>query len=201
MNSFNQGFIFASSIRHCVLKSYCIQQKMELNEAIELIKNENINSAKQTSWADLGCGSGLFTQALAHLLEPRSKLFAVDKNIYALNKLKHVNNITIEKVQADFIADKLDFINLDGILMANSFHFVRNKIEFIVKTEQYLKANGCFLFVEYDTDSHNPWVPYPVSYNSLVHLFKEHKYNGVEKLNQLPSRYNRSTIYSALVIR
>jgi len=174
---------------------------MELNQAIELIKNENINSAKQTSWADLGCGSGLFTQALAHLLEPRSKIFAVDKNIYALNKLKHVNNMTIEKVRADFITDKLDFNNLDGILMANSFHFVRNKIEFIVKTEQYLKANGYFLFVEYDTDSHNPWVPYPVSYNSLVHLFKEHKYNGVEKLNQLPSRYNRSTIYSALVIR
>jgi hypothetical protein len=85
--------------------------------------------------------------------------------------------------------------------MANSFHFVRNKIEFIIKAEQYLKADGCFLFVEYDMDSPNPWVPYPVSYNSLVHLFKEHRYDTIKRLNQLPSRYNRSTIYSALVIR
>ena len=174
---------------------------MELNQAIELIKNENINSAIQTTWADLGCGSGLFTQALAYLLEPHSKIFAVDKNIYALNKLKQVNNIVIEKMHADFFTDELDLNNLDGVLMANSFHFVRDKVAFINKVEQYLKTDGFILFVEYDRDSPNPWVPYPTSYNSLAHLLKEQGYNSIKKLNELPSKYNRSTIYSALAIR
>jgi SAM-dependent methyltransferase len=174
---------------------------MELTQAIGLIENENINSAKQTLWADFGCGSGLFTQALAHLLEPNSKIFAIDKNLYALNKLKQVNNIVIEKIKADFVADELNLDKLDGILMANSLHFVENKIPFINKIEQYLKANGCFLFVEYDTDTHNVWVPYPLSYHSLTNLFKAQGYNTIKKLNQLPSRYNRSPIYSALVTR
>src|SRR5437868_5598125 len=120
---------------------------MELNQAISLIKNEDINSAKQTFWADLGCGSGLFTLALAHLVKPHSKIFAVDKNIHALNKLKRVNKVEIKKIRADFIDDELAFNNLDGIMMANSFHFVENKIVFINKIKQYLKADGIFLFV------------------------------------------------------
>jgi ubiquinone/menaquinone biosynthesis C-methylase UbiE len=174
---------------------------MELNQAIGLIKNENVNSAKQTFWADLGCGAGLFTHALAHLLEPHSEIIAVDKNMSVLNKLKQKNNVVIEKMDADFITEELDLNNLDGILMANSFHFVKNKIAFINKIEQYLKANGYFLFVEYDTDSPNPWVPFPISYHSLTHLFEKKGYGTIKKLNQLPSRYHRSTIYSALITR
>lgn len=174
---------------------------MELDQAIELIKNENINSAVQTYWADLGCGSGLFTRALAYLLKPHSKIFAVDKNISALNKLKQADNVVIEKIYADFIDDELKLNNLNGILMANSFHFVKNKIVFINKLEQYLLTNGWFLLVEYDTDSPNPWVPYPVSYHSLILLFEELGYTFIKKLNQLPSRYNRSTIYSALIAK
>jgi SAM-dependent methyltransferase len=174
---------------------------MELNKAIWLIETANINSEKQTVWADLGCGSGLFTQALAHLLKPHSKIFAVDKNIHTLNKLQESNNIIIEKINADFIFDDLMFGKVDGILMANSFHFVSDKSLFINKIEQYLKADGCFLFVEYDTDLPNAWVPYPVSYYSITLFFQKQGYNTIKKLNQLPSRYNRSLIYSVLVTK
>lgn len=36
---------------------------MTLEEAVTLIKNNNINSGTKSVWADLGCGSGLFTYA------------------------------------------------------------------------------------------------------------------------------------------
>ncbi len=174
---------------------------MKLSQAIELIKDPDIPTAGKTCWTDLGCGSGLFTNALSFLLEPESTIYAVDKNIHALSKLEPMNNIAIEKLQSDFINDELNFNDLDGILMANSLHFVRDKATVINKMIKLLKENGCFLIVEYDTDSPNPWVTYPVSYRSLTFLFEKHRYGFIKKINQMPSKYNRSAIYSALIRR
>ncbi len=174
---------------------------MELNQATSLIKNENINSSEQTCWADLGCGSGLFTAALAHLLKPQSTIYAVDKNANALKKLQQQNNVAIEKIHADFIHDKINLSNLDGILMANSLHFVKDKVSFTNKIAKSLKADGYFLIAEYNMDSPNPWVPYPVSYHSLKLLFEKTGYKFIHQINELPSRYNRANIYSALIKR
>jgi hypothetical protein len=41
---------------------------MQIKEAISLIKTEGFFEDTKTKWADLGCGSGLFTRALASLL-------------------------------------------------------------------------------------------------------------------------------------
>jgi hypothetical protein len=54
---------------------------MELREAISLIQTGEIIQDKQTTWADLGCGSGLFTRALAGMLYSDSIVYAIDKNM------------------------------------------------------------------------------------------------------------------------
>lgn len=172
---------------------------MELSEAISLINHTSIHNNQPTTWADLGCGTGLFTTALAQLLKPGSKIFAVDKNISPLKKLQSPNNITIEKLQAEFVTEELNIHNLDGILMANSLHYVKAKIAFIHEIEKYFKSEGCFLIVEYDLDKPNPWVPYPLSFASLKFLFEKLGHHSVEKIKELPSRYNRAKIYSAFI--
>jgi ubiquinone/menaquinone biosynthesis C-methylase UbiE len=172
---------------------------MKLNQAIELIQCNYLLSNKPTIWTDLGCGSGLFTNALARFLEPGSRIFALDKNINAFKNLFQNNNVTIEKIKADFINDELNLENLDGIMMANSLHYVKDKFSFIKKAGRYLKNHGCFLIVEYDTDTANRWVPYPLSFNTMKSLFITTGFHSVNKLNETPSRFNRAKIYSAII--
>ena len=52
---------------------------MLLKEAISLIDKAIVNQGQPASWADLGCGSGMFTRALSALLEDGSNIFAIDQ--------------------------------------------------------------------------------------------------------------------------
>jgi len=147
---------------------------MQLEQAIELIQ-DGVNSTLNI-WADLGCGNGLFTNALSQLLEAGSIVYAIDKNKQALNNVVVKDEISLIKTVADFVNDDLPFKNLSGILMANSFHYVQYKKELIEKLIKYFNANGYFLIVEYDTDIANRWVPYPAGFNSLKKFFAEFGY-------------------------
>jgi ubiquinone/menaquinone biosynthesis C-methylase UbiE len=172
---------------------------MKLSEATELILDPDVVSSGKKLWADLGCGSGLFSQALALLIAPGSKIFAVDSNKAALNRIEPSKRVTIEKMNADFAKDTLQLSGLDGILMANSLHFIQDKLQFIKRIDRLLSGEGSFLIVEYDTDEPNPWVPYPLSFRELGPLFRKVGYQVVRQINELPSRYDHATIYSALV--
>ena len=172
---------------------------MELKNAINLIEPAGIYFDGTTTWADLGCGDGLFTTALSSLLHEGSIIYAVDSNRRALGKVKAVDGILVEKIEADFIHDALPFSNLDGILMANSLHFVKDKTAFILKAQGWLNKKSRILLIEYDMDRSNPWVPYPISFHSTENLFKTLGYKTIKKLAEHPSLYNRANIYSALI--
>jgi SAM-dependent methyltransferase len=174
---------------------------MELGEAISLIQTDEIRQDKQTSWADLGCGSGLFTRALAGLLNTGSSIYAIDKNMSSFKKSSFPNNVVVKTIESDFVHDDLNLENLDGILMANALHFVRNKKSFIEKIVPYFREAPVFLMVEYDTDLPNPWVPYPLSFTSLKKLFSEMGYTMIRKINEKKSRYRTSHIYSVIITR
>src|SRR5947209_19367694 len=105
-------------------------KKMQIQEAISLIQTDQLVQDTKTIWADLGCGSGLFTRALAELLFSGSIIYAVDKSISSFQK-NVSNKIVIKTIESDFVSDDLSLLNLDGILMANSLHFVKNKKQFI----------------------------------------------------------------------
>ena len=170
---------------------------MQLIEAIKLIQHKDIPQAEPQTWADLGCGSGLFTQALASLLNNNSTIYAVDKSIRAFKRF--ATTVSIELIQLDFIKANLNLSDLDGVIMANSLHFVKDKFPFIDKISAIISKGGQLLIVEYDTDTPNPWVPYPVSFSALKQLFKEEKYGSITKLHQQPSAFGRANIYSTVV--
>ena len=149
-------------------------------------------------WADLGCGDGLFTNALAQIIGKGNTIYAVDSNNRVLERIPAIPNVHLKKIVADFENDELIFPAFDGILMANSLHFVEDKVSFIEKAKSWLKSTGYFLIVEYNTDIPNRWVPYPISFESAVKLFSGLGFN-VEKISEQDSLYNRAGMYGAKI--
>ncbi|MBZ0284474.1 MAG: class I SAM-dependent methyltransferase [Anaerolineae bacterium] len=155
-------------------------------------------------WADLGAGSGAFTLALADLLGTDAQIYAVDKDGGALRENQHAirgrfPNINVHYMTADF-TQKLDLPMLDGVVMANSLHFHRNKVPVLAQVHSYLKPGGRFLLVEYNVDSGNPWVPYPLSYSRWAKMASENGFSETRQLAVYPSRFLRE-IYSAISIK
>ena len=173
---------------------------MQLSEAIELIRHHSHSKTAGAVWADLGCGAGLFTFALAHLLPPGSRVYGVDKNPVNFGPWLQPEGIRTLSVQLDFVADHLPLPALDGILMANSLHYVADQPALLDRLARSLKPGGRLLIVEYDTDKPVPqWVPYPLSFQSLRRLFEKAGYRTVQKLGERPSVYGRARMYAAII--
>lgn len=169
---------------------------MQLTEAIELINHPEIGGQEKKVWADLGCGRGLFTKALASLLPPSSTIYAVDTQpSIAPNIL--TNKTTIDVIRANFVNDTLALPKLNGVLMANSLHYVKDKKSFLSSLQ--LADDPQFLIVEYDTLNANRWVPYPIDFSSLKQLFAGIGFLSIEKINERSSIYNEAKMYSALI--
>lgn len=149
-------------------------------------------------WADLGCGSGFFTNALALQLFPKSEIYAIDKQAN-LQLISNNKGVITHFQAADFEKDNLDLPALNGILMANSLHFVEDKKKLIKKLSHHLAENGKFVIIEYDTDRANTWVPYPISFAKLQALFSDSGFMSVEKMAETKSLYGSGMIYSCLI--
>lgn len=108
-------------------------------------------------------------------------------------------NTTIKKIHEDFTKTDFKLLQFDGLLMANSLHYVSDQKIFINRLKNSLKSFGRILLVEYDTDAANPWVPYPVSFKSLQALARNTGFDSAFKIGQEPSLLNRSNIYSAVL--
>jgi SAM-dependent methyltransferase len=177
-----------------------IQQALDLiSPAAHYLQPDHTRTAgsRIRQWADLGCGSGLFTIALARLLPSGSTVYGVDTNPTVHRQDPSSGRPAIIPVRADFVKDPLTLPLLDGILMANSLHYVKDKSALVQKLRAYMQEKSPFLIVEYDTD--RPvltWVPYPISCDSLTRLFKDHT---TQKLGERPSAYGRANMYAALV--
>ena len=168
---------------------------MTLREAIALIDAAKplLQHAHPQQWADLGCGTGLFTEALTHLLPAQSTVYGVDTN----PRLRQTTHII--PIKADFVKDDLPLGNLDGMFMANSLHYVKDKPALLEKLSAYMRPGSPMIIVEYDTDQAvSTWVPYPLSYTSLTKLFTSAGYPHIHKLGQRPSAYGRANIYAAI---
>jgi ubiquinone/menaquinone biosynthesis C-methylase UbiE len=171
---------------------------MNLKQATGLIAFEKQGSSPQL-WLDLGAGTGLFTLALTNYLPATSKIIAVDTNAKSLKQIPAtINTVSIETRVTNFIDDALDVKEADGILMANSLHYVKDKTSFLSRLIPVLKTNGCFLLVEYDRTKANQWVPYPLTISDAKLLFKKAGYVNFELLNKKSSAYG-GEMYAAIV--
>lgn len=117
-------------------------------------------------WADIGCGDGIFTSALHSLLSAPHEIYAVDKNRRSLKALarnfaESYPTATVHPRHADFTRP-LSLPPLDGLLLTNSLHFVRDKESVLAHLVELLKPEGRLIIVEYNTNRGNYAVPHPV---------------------------------------
>jgi trans-aconitate methyltransferase len=145
------------------------------------------------TWADLGCGDGIFTAALYTLLGPESVIYAVDKSRRALETLtrnfaQSYKGLAPHSMQADFTRP-LSLPALDGMLMANSLHFIRHKKPLLTRLVTLLKPGGRLIVVEYNTARGNHVVPYPVDETAFVALAGEAGLRQVRILAKIPSTF------------
>jgi precorrin-6B methylase 2 len=153
------------------------------------------------SWADLGAGSGAFTLATRELTGSTASIYAIEKDRTSLNQLGQAyrarfgDSHNLNLIAGDF-SRTLDIPPLDGIVMANSLHFFKDKEKILRHVSSYLKPNGILLIVEYNVDSGNLWVPYPFSFETYCKLAPRANYSEPRLLAKVPSRFLRE-FYSA----
>jgi SAM-dependent methyltransferase len=198
---------------------------MTLHEAIDLIRP----GVKPTSgtWADIGAGTGLFTEALVEILED-GKVIAVDKSPHGLYSNKQLamsnkklaiskgqlatgneqlakNNkktkINMEIVEADFNMSMI-LPSLDGILMANALHYAHDHLFVLKNVLTSLKPAGTFILIEYDTEKPNPpWVPNPVSSGRFRELCAEAGLKEPVEIGRRSSIYQDGEMYVAMTCK
>jgi ubiquinone/menaquinone biosynthesis C-methylase UbiE len=128
-------------------------------------------------WADVGAGHGTFTRALAELLGSQGSIYAVDRDagaIAALERLGSQPGTRVIPVHADF-AQRFELPglapgSLDGMLLANALHYVREAGAVLARLAEWLRPGGRVVVIEYDGRRASPWVPYPVPSARLPEL-------------------------------
>jgi ubiquinone/menaquinone biosynthesis C-methylase UbiE len=161
------------------------------------------------TWADLGAGSGAFTLALRELIGPEAEIYAVDKDGGRLRELEQEyrgrfgDPSRLHLLPADFSRPlggsttlTASLPSLDGLLMANSLHFFRDKETVLRHVRTLLKPGGTFLLVEYNVDRGNLWVPHPLSFETFRALAPRAGFSEPRLLAKHPSRFLRE-FYSA----
>jgi ubiquinone/menaquinone biosynthesis C-methylase UbiE len=154
-------------------------------------------------WADFGSGTGAFTMALAELIGPAGEIYSIDQNAGALQKQERAlqarfpahRSSLYHFVVGDFTR-RIALPPLHGAIMANALHFQREKDRVIQLVCSYLRPRGRLVLVEYNADRGNPWVPYPLSFESWEKIASRNGFVDTHLLATRPSRFLRE-IYSA----
>ncbi len=174
---------------------------MEHNDHVALLRPANLPAG--SAWADLGAGTGAFTLALRELLGPEAEIHAVDKDRARLDELQAAwrarfgeDSSWLHLLATDFTR-ALNLPPLDGLLMANSLHFFKDKHRVLRQVSSFLKPGGALLLVEYNADSGNVWVPHPFSFETWRGLAAQAGFSEPHLLATRPSGFLEG-FYSAL---
>ncbi len=167
------------------------------------------------AWADFGSGDGVFTLALYALADPDTVIFSIDRDEESLQvqRLRFLASFPAARINylvQDF-TQPLILPKLDGILMANSLHYVRDQAAFLSRAARLLKpgppveqdhakAGGRIVVIEYDDRQPSPWVPYPVGFQRLSELARSAGLQPPKFSGTVPSLYEGS-LYSAIISR
>jgi ubiquinone/menaquinone biosynthesis C-methylase UbiE len=155
-------------------------------------------------WLELGAGEGAFTLALADVLGPGSTIRAMDRDGRALEVAvgavrRRFPGVVVEPVRGDFTVDIRGPAH-DGVLAANSFHFVRDRATTLAAIRDVLRPGGRLVIVEYDADRGNPWVPFPFSFERWLGEAAAAGFVDIRPLHRVGSRF-MGGIYGAVASR
>ncbi|WP_170110442.1 class I SAM-dependent methyltransferase [Flavilitoribacter nigricans] len=171
---------------------------MELKNAVDFIKNAVI--PVKGTWADIGAGSGIYTQALDQVLEAGSIIYAADKNPHMLYRLR-LENCELRIEELDFTRP-FTLPPLDGIIMANALHYAPDPEPVLEKIVACLKPGGRLLMIEYETERPlQPWIPYPIPFQRFREMAASVGLQEVRQEGQIPSAYGHDHIYLAVAER
>ena len=165
---------------------------MQHDDHVRLIAR-GIEPGQGGAWAEFGAGSGAFTLALRDLAGPSTEIIAIDADAGSLNELRRAMGrrfpgTRLETRVADF-TEPHDLPLLDGILAANSLHYVRNQVGLLQQWRAFLRPGGRLIVVEYDADVGNRWVPYPFSFVTFGALAEAAGFTDPTLLGAYPSRF------------
>lgn len=147
------------------------------------------------TWADIGAGTGVFTEVLRDLLEEGS-VYAVDKSPHALWSLPKMAQPQLIIEDANF-TQPMDLPMLDGIVMANALHYTNNPIEILQNILKHLKKGGRFILVEYElTTPQPPWIPFPIAFEDFCKISSKVGLSFPKKIGEVASQYGPQDIYS-----
>lgn len=160
---------------------------MDQREAEELIAGAVGESSGV--WADLGAGTGTFTRALRALLPRESRIYAVDNDPAAIAALQGIGNGVIP-VRGDFSRTfELPEAPLDGMLLANALHFVRDQEVVLPRLVTLLRPGGRVVIVEYDRRAASRWVPWPMNAGAWLKLARAAGLENPRITARRPSMY------------
>jgi ubiquinone/menaquinone biosynthesis C-methylase UbiE len=178
---------------------------MDTTEAVELVATAIPRLGG--TWADFGAGRGTFTRALARLLGPSGRIYAVDRDTEAVEALRRASakgTAAIIPVLADlmgpFELPGLDGTLLDGMLIANTLHFVRDAEGLLARLVARVRPGGRVVLIEYDRRSASRWVPYPIPMTRLPSLARSAGLSTPAVTATRPSAFG-GTIYVAAADR
>lgn len=170
-------------------------------EAVELLSPLAVTEGGY--WADLGAGEGRFSWALADLLGKEGRVVAIDQKARALRGLLDRAPLMTHVASVDTVVqdmtEPLNLTDLDGILLANALHFVRNQQRLLGQLMLNIRAGGQLAIVEYDRGQRNPWLPFPVSFARLKLLASKLGLPAPERKTERPSRFGNGMIYVASI--
>src|SRR5512134_1125155 len=167
---------------------------MDHSEHVNLLRPADLTPGG--TWADFGAGSGAFTLALRELIGPHANIYAVDKDRRGFNEMEKAHRAkfgtsqNLHPVRADFTGP-LSLPPLDGIVMANSLHYFKDQEKVLRHVRTFLKLSGALLLIEYNVDSGNMWVPYPLSFETFRGLTARSGFSEPRLLGTAPSRFLR----------
>jgi ubiquinone/menaquinone biosynthesis C-methylase UbiE len=181
---------------------------MDHKDHVDLLRPANV--AQGGTWADLGSGNGAFTLALRELVGSDATIYAVDKDRRALGELENLHRARFgppsSPLTTNLITLNQDFSRLrdisalDGVVMANSLHFFKDKEKILNHVREILKPHGALLLVEYNVDLGNMWVPHPLSFEAYRALAPRAGFSEPRLLAKAPSRFLKE-FYSAAAYR
>jgi ubiquinone/menaquinone biosynthesis C-methylase UbiE len=191
MKNLQQGyFLHRANLPSQAANSYCVPGiDMDERDATELI--EDAVGDAGPLWADVGAGSGTFTRALRSILPGGSRVYAIDSDPRSIRQL-HALGDGVIPVKADFsrgVALPGDAPLLDGILMANALHFVRDAEGVLRRLVRLVRPGGRVVIVEYDRRAPNPWVPYPIRSDQWPSLARAAGLTNARITARMPSLY------------
>lgn len=173
---------------------------MDHEDAVALLR-PGVGSAGGT-WADLGAGRGVFARALSELLGPTGTVYALDRDARALASVGAglARGAPILTRQGDFTRP-IALPPLDGLLLANSLHFVARQDRVLHHLAALLEPRGRLLLVEYDETQRSPWNPFPIPPARFKRLVAASGLSEPLELNRRRSRFGHRDLYVALATK